>query len=232
MNLIKKIFCLTLILLMTVIGVGCTNADNEVKEDSNEKVYSNELSSYFPSVEGTVFNYFGTVEYAQTLTLNKVTDNKDLLTLNFKGEILDVSDGEGPSKEDRVIETKYTINKDEVKEIQKNLTRRFSQSIIKDQVVLKLPIEVGNTWDQKFNIDGKEYTVKTKITDVSKDDKNKNIVRTETIINGIENYPENTYKEIKIFKEGKGLVEFKNTILLGETKNPFEFGYMLFESEK
>ncbi len=232
MKLIKKILCLTLILLMAAVGVGCMKADNEVKEDSNEKGYSNELLSYFPSVEGSVFNYSGTAEYGQTLTLNKVADNEELLTLNFKGEILDVSEGEGPSKEDRVIETEYTINKNSVTEVQKNLTRRFSQSIIKDQVVLKLPIKVGNTWDQNVSIDGKEYTMKTKITDVSKDDKNKNIVKTETTINGIENYPENTYKEIKIFKEGNGLVEFKNTILLGETKDPFEFGYMLFELEK
>ncbi|MEJ8553475.1 hypothetical protein [Tepidibacter sp. Z1-5] len=232
MKLIKKIFCLTLILLMAGVGVGCTKANNEVKEDSNEKGYSSELLSYFPSVEGTVLNYSGTAEYGQTLTLNKVTDNEDLLALNFKGEILDVSEGEGPSKEDRGIETEYTINKDTVTQKQKNLTRRFSQSIIKDQVVLKLPIKAGNTWDQKVNIDGKEYTMQTKITDVSKDDKNKNIVKTETTIQGIEDYPENTYKEIKIFKEGKGLVEFKNTIFLGETKDPFEFGYMLFESEK
>lgn len=232
MKLIKKIFCLTLILLMAGVGIGCTKADSEVKEDSNEKGYSKELLSYFPSVEGTVFNYSGTAEYGQTLTLNKVIENEDLVTLNFKGEILDVSEGEGNSKEDRAIETEYTINKDSVTQAQKNLTRRFSQSIIKDQVVLKSPIKVGNTWDQKVSIDGKEYTVTTKITDVSKDDKNKNIVQTETIINAIENYPENTYKEIKIFKEGKGLVEFKSTILLGETKNPFEFGYMLFELEK
>lgn len=230
MKLIKKIFCLTLILLMAIVGVGCTKADNEVKEDSNEKGYSSELLSYFPSVEGTVFNYSGTAEYGQTLTLNKVTDSEDLLTLNFKGEILDVSEGEGNSKEDRVIETEYTIDKDSVTQTQKNLTRRFSQSIIKDQVVLKAPIKIGNNWDGKVSIDGKEYTIETKITDVSKDDKNKSIVQTETTINGIDNYPENTYKEIKIFKEGKGLVEFKNTILLGE--NPFEFGYMLFESEK
>lgn len=214
------------------VGVGCTQADNEVEQDTGKKTYSNELASYFPSVEGTVLNYSGTAEYGQGLTLNKVVDNNESLMLNFKGEILDISEGEGPSKEDRIIETEYIINKDTVTQTQKNLTRRFSQSIITEQIVLKLPMKVGNTWDQKITIDGKEYTAKTKITDVSKDDRNRNMIKTETTIQGIENYTENTYREIKVFKEGKGLVEFRNTILLGESKSPFEFGYILFEPEQ
>ncbi|CAH2212660.1 hypothetical protein [Tepidibacter aestuarii] len=232
MNLLKKIFFCTLMFAIIAVGVGCTQADNEVEQDTGKKTYSNELASYFPSVEGTVLNYSGTAEYGQGLTLNKVVDNNESLMLNFKGEILDISEGEGPSKEDRIIETEYIINKDTVTQTQKNLTRRFSQSIITEQIVLKLPMKVGNTWDQKITIDGKEYTAKTKITDVSKDDRNRNMIKTETTIQGIENYTENTYREIKVFKEGKGLVEFRNTILLGESKSPFEFGYILFEPEQ
>ncbi|SHH17502.1 hypothetical protein [Tepidibacter thalassicus] len=228
----KRVIYFLLILSVAVFSIGCNKTNTESNNSSSEKLYSDELLKYFPSVEGTVLNYCGVLEYEQTLTLNNVIDNDKEIKLNFKGEILDQSEGEGLPKKDRILETEYIIGKNSVKEVQKNLNRRYSQSVIREQVVLKLPIEKGNTWNQKVVVDGKEYTAQTKITDVFKDDKNKSIVKTETVIKGIENYPENTYREIKIFKEGKGLVEFKNTILLGEDKNPFEFGYMLFELNK
>lgn len=246
-SIMKKISSFICILMLSVGLVGCAaNSKAESKKDVNSKIeaekdnkeakstkaYSQEIAKYFPSVEGTVLRYSGTAEYGQTLTLNKVTDKENSLVLDFKGEIEDMSDGEGPSKEELSLETQYVIDKDSVKEIQKNIKRRHSQSIIREQIVLKLPIESGKTWAQKVNIDGIEYTAETKITEVATDDKNKNIIKTETVIKGIESYPDKTYKEIKTFKEEKGLVEFVNTILLGESKEPFEFGYKLFEPQE
>ncbi|MCY6371304.1 hypothetical protein [Clostridium ganghwense] len=234
-SIIKKISCFACVSVLTAVIVGCgAKGKAEVAKNKDAaktaKVYSEELAKYFPALEGTVLKYSGTAEYGHTITLNKVTDNQESLTLDFKGEIQDVSEGEGPSKEDLLLETQYVVDKDSVKEIQKNVKRRHSQSIIREQVVLKLPIEKGKTWSQKVSIDGKEYTAETKIVEVSTDDKNKNIVKTETVVKGIESYPENTYKEIKIFKEGKGLVEFQNVILL--QKEPFEFRYKLFEPQE
>ncbi|QZY55187.1 hypothetical protein [Crassaminicella profunda] len=233
-SMMKKGFSIICIISIMILGVGCASKDVEKSEEvKTEKGYSQELTKYFPAVEGMVFNYSGVAEYGQTLTLNKVIEENEKITLNFKGEIEDMSEGEGPSKEDRILETQYVINEDDVKEIQKNKTRRFSQSIIREQVVLKLPIEEGASWNQQVNIDGKEYTAETKITDVSTDPENKSMVTTEIIIKGMKGYPEDTYKEVKTFKEGKGLIAFEYIMLLEgeEETTPFPFNYSLFERE-
>lgn len=239
-GLAKKILCLICALVLGFAVVGCRAADEEDtkvgKEDIKaEETYSQELGSYFPSVEGTVLKYYGTAEYGHTLTLSKVTQNKENLILNFKGEIVDVSGGEGLSRNELLFETEYEINKDSVKEFQRNEDGRFSQSIIRQQIILKAPIKKGEKWNQAVNIDGEEYRAETTIMEISKDEKGKNLVRTETVVKDIEFYPENTYKEIRTFKEGKGLLEFKNTVLLKGAEEgeptPFEFGYRLFEQE-
>ncbi|WMJ80486.1 hypothetical protein RBU49_17025 [Clostridium sp. MB40-C1] len=234
MNLFfKKISTL---ILMLSLSLGFTACDNqgEVKAKSdnkpkNEETYSKELLKYFPSVEGMVLKYSGTAEYSHSLTLNKIMNKQNSVILDLKGEIHDVSDGEGSSKEDLIMETQYIVNKNSVKEIQKNVKRRYSQSIVREQTVLKFPIKEGNIWSESVEIDNKQYTATTKIVEISKDNQNKNIVKTEMVVKEIKPYPENTYKEIKIFKEGKGLAEFQNLIL--QKKEPLEFRYKLFEEE-
>jgi len=236
----KRLFYFLLVLILAVAAAGCKEAGNEEAKTGNEDIkveegYSQELASYFPSVEGTVLKYYGTVEYGQTLTLNKVIENQENLKLIFKGEIHDMSGGEGPSKDELILETEYLIDKDSVKEIQRNQDRRFSQSIMGEQIVLKTPIEEGGSWKQTVSIDGKEYEAETKIIEILKDERDKKTVKTETIVKGIVVYPENTYREVKTYKEGKGLVEFKKIIMLegadGEKPTPFEFGYRLYEQE-
>ncbi|SHK04040.1 hypothetical protein [Paramaledivibacter caminithermalis] len=239
-SLTKRIFCIVCILALVISSVGCKAVDNEESKAGNGNIkdevgYNQELASYFTTVEGTVLKYYGTAEYGQTLTLNKALEDEDSLKLIFKGEIQDLSEGEGASKDELMLESEYLINKDSVKETIKNEEIRFSQSIIREQIILKAPIEEGTSWKQTVSIDGKEYEAETKIIEVSKDEKDRNLVKTETNVKDIESYPENTYKEIRAYKEGKGLVEFSNTIILkgpqGEEPIPFEFGYRLYEEE-
>lgn len=236
----KKIFCIMCLLTLVVAVVGCTAKEDQEPKAGNgeieaEKGYSQDIASYFPSVEGTVLRHYGTAEYGQTLTLNKVIENDDSLKLSFKGEIDDMSDGEGPSKDELIFENQYVIDEDSAKETQNNEERKFSQSIIREQIILKTPIKEGTTWKQKVYIEGKEYEAETKITEVSKDEKEKNLVKTETIVKNIDSYPEDTYREVRTYKEGKGLVEFNSIIMLkgveGEEPTPFEFGYRLYEEE-
>ncbi len=230
----KRIFCIIGILIMGAVVVGCKDAEN--KEDvKGEEAYNQELASYFPSDEGTALHYYGTAEYGQVLILSEITDNKEKLILNFKGEIEDMSSGEGPSRDELLFETRYEINKDSVVEAQENEDRKFSQSIVGYQIVLKTPIKEGESWEQSVTIDNKGYKAETMITEIYKDEKGKGLIKTETIIKDIEFYPENTYKEFRTFKEGKGLSAFKNIILLKGSEDvdpaPFEFEYRLFEQE-
>ncbi len=231
---IKRI-CISLSVLMLVTSIVGCGKEEQVKNEPKQETYSEELAKYFPSKEGIELKYFGTAEYGHTYRLNKITDNKKDLVLDFNAEIMDMSGGEGPQREDLLFETQYIIDKDSVKEIQKN-DRRFSQSIMREQVILKTPITLNATWSQKVTLDEKEYEAKTTIIDISKDDNGISLVKTETIIEGIDFYPDNTYKEIKSFKEGKGLAAFEKIILLqgadeNEDPTPFEFSYYLYETK-
>ncbi|KYH34705.1 hypothetical protein CLTEP_13020 [Clostridium tepidiprofundi DSM 19306] len=260
-GILKKIVCVACVTALTVSVVACGNTaddknamskgNNTKVEDNNKKYtksdnnknidkskkehkYSDELAKYFPNVEGTVLKYSGTAEYGHVLTLSNVDEKNDKLILDFKGEIEDMSDGEGPSKEELMFEKEYEIGSDYVKEKQKNKERRHSQSIIREQTVLKLPLKEGNKWEEKVTIDGKEYTAIVKIVQISKDKDGKALIKTETVVKGIEHYPENMYKESKTFKEGKGIIEFKNVILFpkaynGDKDAHMNFGYSLFE---
>ncbi|QUI20844.1 hypothetical protein HZI73_00310 [Vallitalea pronyensis] len=261
-SIIRKIILATCMLGITAGLIGCTglnsydnedkvpdedgtniedntdegNNDDESTDDNNtmNEPYSEELAQYFPAQEGMAFNYSGTVEYGQLLTVDQVTKEDHQLALSFMGEIEDVSGGEGLSKEERSLEVSYVITHDAVKEIVKNETIRFSQSNMKEHVVLKTPIEEGNKWTQKVTIDNKSYDAETTITEVSNDEKGKSMVKTETKIADMADYPDETYKEIRTYKEGKGLSEFHKVILLNVEEGditPFEFGYTLFEAE-
>lgn len=237
---IRTILGILCIIALSVIIIGCTSIDQNPmdkvrEEDINEDAYSEELASYFPRVEGTVLNYSGSYEYGHTLTLSEVGQEEGKLTLDFKGEIHDLSDGEGKSREERLFQNQYIITENEVREVQKNVERIHSQSVIREQVVLKLPIEVNNSWKENINIEGMEYEAETKIIDVKKDEKGRRLVRTETTVKEVENYPDNTYKVVRGFKEGKGISEFSTHILLKgpdeEIITPLEFSYGLFERE-
>ncbi len=237
-SLLKKMLYLSWVLVL-IMAAGCNESDKEGTKVDEENIrigeeYSKELASYFPEEEGKVLIYNGFAEYGQTLTLDRIIRNDDKLRLIFKGEIEDVSGGEGPPRHELIFETEYIITKDSVKEVQKNEKRRFSQSIIREQTVLKLPIEEGQKWKQVVNIGGTEYEAATEIVEVSKDARDRNLVKTETIIEGMDSYPGNTYREVKVYREGQGLVEFNNIILLGNGEDGREptsikFGYRLFE---
>ncbi|MCY6485309.1 hypothetical protein OW763_13295 [Clostridium aestuarii] len=233
-SIVKKIVCFMAILVLSISVVGCSP---KVKsgDGTDSKEYSEELAKYFPLEKGIKLYYCGTLEYAHALTLSEIEDKKEKLILKFKGKIVDVSEGEGgATEEDLLIDIDYIIGKDSI--IEKNKKIKEGQLTDSEKTILKEPIVVGTAWNQKITLEGKEYEAETKIVDVSKDKENKDTIKTETIIKGIDNYPESTYKEILTYKEGKGLVEFTKTLPLYETEQGkqsygFDFEYHLFKME-
>ncbi|WP_027624301.1 hypothetical protein [Clostridium lundense] len=209
--------------------------DNIVKAQDkgqlNVKEYSKELSAYFSTNEMREFHYNGTLEYGEVIKLDKITGTKESLILQFNGEIKNESDGEGPAKDKFHFQKEYTIDADSVKEIQKNGDMKKKYAAIEKGTILKMPIIKGNTWENEVEFKGNKYIAKNTIVDVTKDKDNKNLVKTETVIKGVQGYPKNTYKEIKVYCEGKGLVEFNNTILIkgsGEKTSVMDFSYRQF----
>lgn len=201
------------------------------KEQLSIKEYSKELSAYFPTNEMKQIHYNGTLEYGEIIKLDKITGTKQSLILQFNGEIKNESNGEGPARDKFQFQKEYTIDADSVKEVQKNGDMKKRYAAVEKGIILKMPIKKGNSWESEVEFKGNKYNAKITIIDVTKDKDNKNLVKTETVIKGVQGYPENIYKEIKVYGEGKGLIEFNNTILVGgngQKTSAMDFRYRQF----
>ena len=103
-------------------------------------------------------------------------------------------------------------------------------SIIPNQIILKLPLEVNNSWEQKFTFKDKEYTAKTIITGIKATDQGNKQYTTKIVIENVPGYFNNQYIEERVYEENKGLVSFANAMELYETdveptQENFMFGY-------
>ena len=82
----------------------------------------------------------------------------------------------------------------------------------------------NDTWSQKVIYNGKEYTAKTVMTDVSYTKYN-----LETTITDIDGFYNDTYIEKRTYDKGYGLISFENTPTIddNETSMNLIFGYTL-----
>ncbi|WP_315116976.1 hypothetical protein [uncultured Clostridium sp.] len=207
------------------------NVKAEINEDKNGKEYNKELAAFFSKEDMFEMHYSGTAEYSEVVKIDKVSGSKETLVINLNGNIIKLAEeGEEASGDKLQFAKEYTIDNESVKEVQKNGEIKKNQGAIEKSTILKLPLEKENKWQDEVELKGKNYKAETAIIEVSKDKDGKRIIKTETIIKGVEGYPDKTYKETKLFKEGRGLVEFSNVIVF-EDGITMDFSYKLFEIE-
>lgn len=232
MNRITKnkafLIIIVLVSLFCIYGKknGSFKLKNAKKCNIENQQYSKELASFFSINLEEVLRYKGTYNYVEEINLNDVTGTKDKLIINLKGKVLDKSSkNEGLSNDKLFFNKTYTINKDSVLEVQsKDFTKNRHRSIEKS-TILKLPLQKDNKWEDEVEFDGKKYKAQTIIKDIYNKD-NKKIICTETTIKNIKFYPDNTYKEIKFYEEGIGLIRFSNNLLL-DNNSCVDFFYEL-----
>lgn len=225
---------LGIILSISIFTMGCVGVKSEKKQQTNniknkeiveEKEYSKELTKMFPLNEKKDLNYSGTFEYGETLRLFNISSDKKEMKIHIKGEVTKIADeGEGLPSSQYQFEKIYTVKEDSVIEEQKSGKAKIAA--IEKSTILKAPLDKGRTWREKLIFMGKEYDGETKILNSYIDKDNKKVVETDTTIKGVETYPNKIYKEKKVFKEGLGLIEFSNTVLLNEN-DVMDFNYKL-----
>ncbi|MBU5483593.1 hypothetical protein KQI86_04575 [Clostridium sp. MSJ-11] len=240
----KKLKKITLVISTIAIifaFTGCGSSKNtssskenevkaEINENKKEKEYSKELAAFFPKEDMSEMQYSGTSEYSEAVKIGKVSGTKETLIIDLKGTVKRVAEeGEGATGDKLQFVKEYTIDNESVKEVQTNGEIKKNQGAIEKSTILKLPLEKGNKWEDEVELKGKTYKAETTIQDISKGEDGKRIITTETIVKGVEGYPDKTYREIKAFKEGKGLVEFSN-VLVFEDGSTMDFSYSLFEA--
>ncbi|GAA0731152.1 hypothetical protein GCM10008905_33200 [Clostridium malenominatum] len=232
---VKRFIASMLLISVIVFFPGCNNKNTFNAQSNNAKSerYSKELLNFFPKEHMGEIHYSGTAEYGETVEIYKITGTEKNLIINLKGNIDKVAE-EGEIEEEESAGDKfkfwkeYIIDYESVKEVQKNGEFKKRQEAIEKLTILKLPLHKGNAWEDEVELKGKIYRAKTTIMDIYVDNDGKKLIKTETLIKDIENYPNKTYRETKIFKEGRGLIEFTNTRVF-EDKTTFEFSYRMFE---
>lgn len=188
--------------------------------------YSKDLLSFFPLNEDSQLHFHGYAEYAHFLTVNKVDFTTSKATITLTGSMMD-----GYNLDKSQINIKYNIDNSSVNEYiivnhegESKDTKHTLSSIISNQTILKLPLKVNNSWEQKFFYNGIEHEATTTITSV-KNINNLKQCTTVTIVDNIDGYLNNTYTEEKTYEEGKGLIFFSVSTPLDGS-----FPYIVFEN--
>ena len=237
--MMKRLILILLIVLLTISLIGCNieknSPNNKESIESTPVSYRETLEKIFIKEKENSLHYQGVnQDYGHVVHITNVEEKPELTIITMEGTILNTTEEIAVQRDFNV---QYVINNNSIREIIRNYdiykpdgNMETLNSIIPNQVILQGPLEEGNLWFQKFSYLGKEYTAQTTLVHVSENEKGKKIYKTETKVENIEGFPDNTYIEIRVYEEGKGLVLFQNSqpIVNGDgTENNTMFKYVL-----
>ncbi len=262
--LVKKIKITMIIIIIVLIAVGCNHVqvpddqlsenggdnneqnlmeENNNKQDKNTDVREKSgveiLSEIFPDQIGFTWMYYGYAEYGHIMSIVGIKTDIDFYNISIKGYMNDGVEDPDPHG-NRTFTIEYNFNNSEIKEYIVNNEDNSNNinSIIPNKTILKLPLKEGNSWEDVFSYNGKNYTALSVLEEIRTNDeelKKEYVVR--TTVNDIEGFPDNTYVEQSVYREGTGLVGFIKTGLYYESymplteDEPFNFGYGLSRTE-
>lgn len=190
------------------------------------------LYRFFGFKENTTLYYSGSLDYIEKININSTENTDDETIVNLSGKMISMNDN-NLDESKLNINFSYIFDGDSVRQIIKNPSDIHSQSIIKDSKILVSPLVVDNSWSEKFSYKAKEYIASTKITNIGENNEGKKIIETETTVNNIEGFGNNTYREVKTYTEGLGLTNFTRTLpSFGDSQTPcFDFTKELLKTE-
>src|SRR5690554_6870453 len=136
------------ICLILVLLCACTPDDASTHEAKSL------LESFFPPLQKNL-RYFGLAEYAHEGYVVKISEDDDKAVYMFKGTF---QDGSGiPGNFDVEYHCDFqngTIQEKVVSNTRSGIAEVNSK--MHDPIIIKLPLEVGNTWEQKVMFKGEE----------------------------------------------------------------------------
>lgn len=180
-----------------------------------------DLSAFVSREKETV--YEGILDYQHVLHFVDEEKGSEEKRVYFEGEIEDLSGGEAGDRDLFLFKEVFTITKDAlIDSIEGKM--QDNHSIISDKIVLKKPLKEGNSWTQEFEYKGKKYIAESRIAKINGEPGSREVV-VETVVNNIEGFPGNTYKETAVYRENCGLVYYKRSLGDGT-----EFDFRMWKS--
>lgn len=189
------------------------------------------LKSFLPPLNQEL-RYYGLAEYAHVGKLTKEQESSRGEIYEFNGTFQDGSGIPGDFRvqyifnyQDGTIQEKVVENtRDEVKEV---------NSKLHNPIIMKLPLEVGNYWEQEITIDGKSKTMKAKIVSIaiegstfySREKNPQPVVTVQYVVEDVPGYYNNMYFEERDFQKGWGMIGFSQLMKgdLGITEKMEEY---------
>ncbi|HAX74087.1 MAG TPA: hypothetical protein DCY20_11230 [Firmicutes bacterium] len=220
-----KRFIIGVMLLCSASLVACTNESPTAPEPEKptppveekptlEVNYQEELQTLLPSEIGLEQQFNGIAEYGHLLKLQYIQNNNELgIKYQYEGSM---NDARGDETTPRIFDAAYSVTKDSIIEQINNHDPynrlddpQLLNSIIPNKIVIKAPLENGNTWEEAFEYKGKSYVAVNTLT-IKKSASEAAQYEVSTVVKDIENYLNNTYKEVRVFEAEKGMVSFSN----------------------
>lgn len=189
--------------------------------ENKDQQAKSELLKMLPDKVGAEWVYNGFAEYGHKMKIdsisNALADEKAHFLIS--GKVDDMSDGE--AKGDFDINLEYVVSKDGIREIIKKGEKMPHK--ISEFDVLRYPLTKGNTWTQQVSINGSSTELKAEIIEIGKSSDNSKTIKVQYTAK-VAGMPNDTYKEVRTFEEGKGLVSFENTF-----DKDIDFSYSLYK---
>lgn len=186
----------------------------ELYEEASGYAQEVALRAFLPPLDQELV-YYGIAEYSHRGRLIRISDSDNETVYQFNGTFQDGSGIPGDFK------IQYIINKEEgtVKEqVIENTRSKVNEvnSKLHDPIILKLPLEVGNTWEQEVVFMGQKRNMRAKIVSINLEGrtfysqmrKGEPIMTVQYMVEGIPEYFENTYFEERRFQQGSGMIGF------------------------
>lgn len=215
-------------------GAGLTDFQLEISKDIGENLSigfrefnktEKDLQTIIPEMDRT---YQGYAEYGHTETFieTKQTEERSIQTYQVAlndGRGLKDESGNPLGYEQQVITQESQVI---IKTIEPNTPYDLTPSIFNEKIVLKKPLIKGNKWEETIVYGGNEYKAISEIIDLSENG-GEDKYTVVTSIQNIDGFPENTYKEKRVIKEGRGVTSFSNTLpgLTDTLEGDYTFGY-------
>lgn len=172
------------------------------------------LKSYLPPLD-TKMRFVGLAEYAHQGTLTKISENGQEELYRFNG---DFQDGSGiPGQFTIQYVFNYPTGTVVEKVIENTRTKKKEvNSKLHDPEILRLPLKVGNTWQQEINFEGQRKLMTAQIvsnsyegrTFYSQMQNGSPVMTVRYSVEGAAGYYNNTYIEERRFQQGRGMVGF------------------------
>ena len=185
-----------------------------------------ELAGMFPMEVGHLQVFNGRDSYAYVQRLARVMEIGDALQVYFEGH---------PNSSDSIdggFHLMYHIEGDSIVEFVKNFDAEEPEqglrlhSIIERKTILKGPLEVGNSWTNRFSFEGEFHEAVTEIVRVETNQEGRLEVETHTVLEDVEGFVDGRYEERRVFVEGSGMTEFVNSPREGDNA-VFTYGFSL-----